>query len=104
MNEPLGWLNGRFVPAAQMTVPVWDQGFMLGVTVSEQLRTFGGKLFEPDWHWDRLARSLAVVQPGIEFPRREINQAAHELVERNHALLKSGDDLGLSVFITPGTH
>ena len=29
---------------------------------------------------------------------------AEELVARNYALLPSGDDLGLSIFVTPGTY
>jgi branched-chain amino acid aminotransferase len=104
MNEPLAFLDNRFVPQSAAVVPVWDAGFMLGATVSEQLRTFRGSLFELPAHLDRLARSLAVV--GVECPldRHQLAETAAELVAHNHRLLAPGDDLGLSLFVTPGPY
>src|SRR5215213_5086883 len=104
MSEPVANLNGAWVPASQAAIPVTDAGFMQGVTVAEQLRTFGGKLFELPRHLARLARSLEIV--GIELPISldELAARAHEVVARNHALLQPGDDLGLSMFVTPGTY
>lgn len=104
MSEPVANLNGVFVPASQALIPVTDAGFMQGVTVAEQLRTFGGKLFELPRHLARLQRSLAIV--GIELPIsiEELQSRAEELAARNHALLAPGDDLGLSMFVTPGIY
>jgi branched-subunit amino acid aminotransferase/4-amino-4-deoxychorismate lyase len=104
MSEPVANLNGVWVPASQATIPVTDAGFMQGVTVAEQLRTFGGKLFELPRHLNRLERSLAIV--GVELPISiaELRALAEELAARNHALLEPGDDLGLSMFITPGIY
>ena len=102
MSEPLAYLNG-WVPAAQAAVPVYDAGFMLGATVSEQLRTFAGRLFRLDDHLARLARSLAIVgvEPGLKLD--ELAQIADELVAHNHRLLTVGDDLeAVDVFVTPG--
>jgi branched-chain amino acid aminotransferase len=104
MPEPVANLNGEWIPASQAMIPVTDAGFMQGVTVAEQLRTFGGKLFELPRHLARLARSLEIV--GIELPISldELGSRANELAARNHALLAPGDDLGLSMFATPGTY
>ncbi len=102
MDQPEAYLNGRWIPASQAAVPVGDAGFILGATVTEQLRTFGGKLFRLDEHLDRLRQSLQIV--GIE-PRvtdREFAEIAQELAVRNHSLLEPGDDLGLCIFVTPG--
>lgn len=104
MHEPQAFLNGSWIPASQAAVSVADAGFVQGATVSEQLRTFGGQLFCLDPHLDRFFRSLAVV--GIELPhgRDELVDVATRLTAANHALLTAGDDLGLSIFATPGAY
>ena len=104
MTEPLAYLNGRRLPAEQLSIPVWDTGFVQGVTVAEQLRTFAGRQFRWEHHRQRLANSLRVIglDSGIDFD--ELQRQASELVTHNHCLLAPGDDLGLSVFITPGPY
>lgn len=101
---PRAFLNGQFVPAEQAAVPVYDAGFMLGATVAEQIRTFRGKLFHLDRHLQRLFRSLEIVDidPGISMA--DLAQAANELAFENHRILAEGDDLGLSIFVTPGPY
>lgn len=104
MSEPVANLNGVWVPASQAMISVTDAGFMQGVTVSEQLRTFRGELFELRRHLARLERSLAIV--GIELPITldELASRALELAARNCATLQPGHDLGLSMFVTPGIY
>jgi branched-chain amino acid aminotransferase len=104
MPEPIAYLDGAWVPASQALLPVTDAGFVQGVTVAEQLRTFNGQLFELPRHLSRLQRSLAIV--GVELPVgvEELAKLAQELASRNHALLQPGDDLGLSMFVTPGIY
>jgi len=104
MSEPIAFLAGQWLPVSQTAVSVYDTGFMLGVTVAEQLRTFGGKLFQLDRHLDRLARSLAIVGVDAGMARAEFERTAKELTARNHALLEPADDLGLTIFVTPGAH
>ena len=102
MSHPLAYLNGHFLPHHELRIRPQDMGFMLGVTVAEQLRTFGGKLFDWTSHLDRLRRSLAIL--GLPLDLSTLEQAAHELVDHNHALLPLGSDLGLTVFVTPGIY
>lgn len=104
MPKPLAYLNGQLIPASQASLQVYDAGFVLGVTVAEQVRTFAGRLFRLERHLARLTHSLDIVEvdPGIGMS--ELERAAIELVERNHALLDDGDDLGLSIFVTPGPY
>jgi branched-chain amino acid aminotransferase len=104
MNEPIAYINGERVPARQAAVPVSDAGFVLGASVADQLRTFGGKLFRLDDHLARLARSLEIVGIEPEMTLDELAAIAGELVAHNHALLATDDDLALSIVITPGTH
>ena len=104
MEEPLAFLNGQWIPASAAAVPVDDAGFVQGTAVAEQLRTFGGKLFRLDDHLARLAHSLEIVgvEPGMTLD--QLAGIAEELAARNHALLPPGDDLGLSIVVTPGVY
>ena len=88
--------------ADDLSVAVYDTGFVLGVTVTEQLRTFRGRIFRLDEHLDRLLHSLELVEITPEISRKQLAAAAEELVAGNHRLLAEGDDLGLCIFVTPG--
>lgn len=103
-SAPLALLNGRFIPAAELTIPAYDAGFVLGATVSEQLRTFGGKLYKLDEHLARLLRGLEITAIDLRPYTGRLVQWAYELVEANHKLLDPADDLGLSIFVTPGPY
>src|SRR5688572_6334608 len=104
MTEAVAYLNGKSVPPSQAVNPVTDAGFVLGVTVAEQLRTFRGKLFRLDRHLQRLAHSLEIVgiDPGLSLD--ELGRTATDLAAQNHRLMDPADDLGLSIFVTPGAY
>ena len=104
MPEPMAYFNGNFLPSSQLALPVHDAGFVLGVAISEQMRTFRGELFRLDQHMNRLRRSLEVVGVAPELDMVALAEVARELVDRNHRLLHLDDDLGLSLFVTPGPY
>lgn len=103
MTEPIAYLNGHFVSAREAVIPATDAGFVMGITVSEQLRTFRGKLFRMDDHWRRLARSLEIVGTTPTDSLAELSFAAEQVAKHNSTLLLPGDDLGLVIAITPGS-
>ncbi len=98
----LAWLDGRSIPRGELLLPVGDAGFVLGSTVTEQLRTFSGRLFLPELHLARFRDSLAVagIDPG--FPLDVIFAAAATVARHNHALGRPESDLGVIIFATPG--
>ena len=102
MNEPIAYLNGQNVPFSSVSVSPFDAGFVLGTTVAEQLRTFGGKLFRLEDHLKRLGASLEIIGVTIAESMERLVAISHELVSHNHALLERGDDLGLGILVTPG--
>ena len=63
----------------------------MGATVTEQLRTFRGRLFLPEPHARRLARSLELIglEPPVRRPRCMLAAAA-AVAAHNHALLPIG--------------
>ncbi len=95
------WLNGHFVPRESLAIPVGDSGFVFGATVTEQLRTFGGELFLPKIHGERLSESLGVVGIHLEFSIDDVMNAAAEVAHLNYDQIDGGD-LGVSIFVTPG--
>jgi branched-chain amino acid aminotransferase len=104
MNQPVAYLNGKWIPASEAAISVTDAGFVLGSSVAEQLRTFSGKLFRLEDHLERLGHSLQAigVDPGIN--RRQWTDFSQELLERNSKFLAPGDDWGVSIFVTPGIY
>ncbi|MFO0819625.1 MAG: aminotransferase class IV [Pirellulales bacterium] len=104
MNEPLAYWNGRFVPFSQVSLPPYDAGFVQGTTVGEQLRTFGGRLYRLDEHLRRLSNSLEIVGVTPPVTLGTLGEISRSLASHNHRLLATGDDLGLSILITPGIY
>ena len=97
----LAYLNGDLIPDENLAVSVYDAGFVQGVTVSEQLRTFGGHLFRLQDHLIRLTRSLEIIGvKGVDLDA--LGEEAEALAAHNHSLMNRNDDLGLSIFVTPG--
>ncbi|MEQ9406919.1 MAG: aminotransferase class IV [Fuerstiella sp.] len=101
--QQLAYWNGNLICDEELTISVRDVGFVQGVTVAEQLRTFGGQLFRLDEHMQRLQRSLQII--GIdELDLTGLQSQAVAMASHNHSLLQPGDDLGLTLFVTPGPH
>jgi branched-subunit amino acid aminotransferase/4-amino-4-deoxychorismate lyase len=101
-RPPVAWCDGRIVPAASCLLPVGDAGFVLGATVTEQLRTFRGVPFLPGPHAARLEASLAALSIEPRWPTAEIFAAVADVAARNHSCVAADDDLGIVVFVTPG--
>ncbi|MFM7136062.1 MAG: aminotransferase class IV [Planctomycetota bacterium] len=104
----VAWLDGRLLPRDAFAVPAGDAGFVLGATVTEQLRTFRGRLFLPQPHAERLLNSLGIVGFTPRGSIADLMAAAERVARHNHAVLvaaKPGEpppDLGLVIFVTAG--
>ncbi|GAB6167159.1 aminotransferase class IV [Thermostilla marina] len=104
MPEPIAYLSGRYVPESAMQISVVDAGFVLGAAVTEQLRTFKGRIFCVQQHFERLEKSLRIVfgRPPIDLG--ELAAVAERVTAENHRLGDPEDDLGVSIFVTPGLY
>jgi branched-chain amino acid aminotransferase len=80
-------VDGRLLPPAEARVPVLDRGFLMGDSVYEVLRTYGGRPFEIRLHLARLRRSAAL--SGLE-PAWDDQRCAQE-VGRTLAASLGGD-------------
>jgi branched-subunit amino acid aminotransferase/4-amino-4-deoxychorismate lyase len=102
--QELGYLNGEFVTAEQLRLSVVDWGFVQGVTLAEQLRTFAGKPFAVQQHLSRLMNGLTVVGWEQAVLQLDLDSAVQHVAFHNYAQLDPFDDLGICVFVTPGEY
>lgn len=64
MPAPLNWclLNGQRMPLAEARVSPMDRSFLFGDGIYEVMPVYGGRLFRPQLHFDRLSRSAAALR------------------------------------------
>lgn len=98
----IAFLNGRYLPYEQVTIAPWDFGFTMGVTVTEQLRTFAGELPLLELHLQRLQQGLKIVGLEERVDVGEIESAIKKLVATNRVHIAPGSDLAVGVCVTPG--
>jgi branched-subunit amino acid aminotransferase/4-amino-4-deoxychorismate lyase len=102
MEQAWAYLNGEWVRNTEVHIAVDDVGFLLGATVTERLRTFGGKVFRINDHLQRLRRSLEIVGLDAKAITAEVAHAVPEFLARNGGQLHDDDDWSIVVFVTPG--
>ena len=98
----LAYLNGKKIPAAEARVSAFDLGFTMGVSVTEQIRTYRQQTALIERHLDRLFGGLAII--GLEAPatRAQLLDQVNDLIDENGRALAAGDELGIGICITPG--
>lgn len=100
-SEPICFLNGSIRPASEASIPVNDLGFIHGVTVSEQIRTFHGTPFLLHEHLKRFRCGLDLLQ--IHLPDfDELATIVSKISTHNFHLQNGKQELGICLFATPG--
>lgn len=109
-SERLAYFNGEWIEDRGLMIPVSDLGFAQGVTITERLRTFAGRVWRQAEHIERLRHSAATI--GIHTSIvDEIDGVITEYMSRHEsqraaATLTFGgveDDWAIVAFATPGT-
>ncbi|MBX9678752.1 MAG: aminotransferase class IV [Gemmataceae bacterium] len=98
MSEPWAMLSGRWLPQSQATLTLHDAGFVMGATVTDMLRTYGGTLYRWADHLARFRASSSAAQIEVRPSDEQITAWASELVQRN----RMSGELCLVLFATPG--
>jgi D-alanine transaminase len=91
------FLNGRFLPLEQATVPVLDRGFIFGDGVYELIPVYSRAPFRMDEHLARLERSLAAVRIANPYARDRWRSVIGELVAQ-----QPWEDQGVYLQVTRG--
>ncbi len=100
---PLAYLNGYFVLGEAVALPVWDRGVVQGATVTEMIRTFQRVPFRLPEHLARLRSSLEYLGVSIAESDADFARILQRLIDSRHATLPAHGDLGIVIFVTPGS-
>ncbi len=90
-------LNGRFVPAREASISVFDRGLLYGDGLFETLRAYSGKPFALDGHLARLQTSADFL--GLVVPRRPWQRDVAALLKKNGLL---ASDAWVRITVTRG--
>jgi D-alanine transaminase len=85
MAGPLHWcmLDGRRLPLADARISPLDRSFLFGDGIYEVMPVYGGRLFRPRLHFDRLARSAAALRIPNPHSHDEWEALLRDLVGAN---------------------
>ena len=79
----IAYVNGRYLPLSEASVNVEDRGFQFADGVYEVWAVFGGRLADPEGHFERLERSLAELQIISSMPRKALERVMRETIRQN---------------------
>lgn len=97
------YINGKFVPAEEAKVSVFDHGFLYGDGVFEGIRAYGGRVFRLKEHVKRLYDSAQAIMLCIPMSQEEMGNIILETLRRNNLkdayirpiVTRGAGDLGL---------
>jgi len=103
------YVNGRFVPAAEASISVFDHGFLYGDGIFEGIRVYGGTIFRLQQHLERLYCSALCLMLDIPMTREAMQEAIVETVRRRElpnqyvrvVVSRGAGDLGLDPNLCP---
>ena len=93
----LAFLNGRYLPAEQASVSVFDRGYTLGDGVYEVIPVYHGQIFRLQPHLERLQRSLDGLRITNPYHQSQWQDILQTLVANN-----GGGEQSLYVQVTRG--
>jgi branched-chain amino acid aminotransferase len=98
----IAYLKGKFIPAEECKLAIYDTGIVIGASVTDFLRTFNHKPYRLKDHVERFYRSCkyACIKPPVSI--NETIDITNHLINNNTAHLKPGEELGLVYYITAG--
>jgi len=91
------FLNGKFMPIEEATIPVLDRGFIFGDGVYELVPVYSRVPFRLDEHLARLDRSLAEVRIKNPYSRERWREIVTQLVAQ-----QAHEDQGVYFQVTRG--
>ena len=97
MTSPVYYVDGRFVPADQATLPLGDLAIMRGYGIFDFLRTYRRVPFKLREHVLRLYSSAEQIGLAMPWSVGEVEAIVHETNDRN-----GYDDAAIRIVVTGG--
>ncbi len=79
----LVYLDGKFLPADQAQISIWDGGYLHGDGVYTTLRVYAGNPVELPAHWERLTLQARALEIPLDLSLETLGGIVAELVARN---------------------
>ncbi|HUG73118.1 MAG TPA: D-amino acid aminotransferase [Steroidobacteraceae bacterium] len=85
MAAPLSWchLDGKLLPVEEARISPFDRSFLFGDGIYEVMPVYGGRLFRPELHFERLARSATALKLTNPHPHAGWQSLLEELISAN---------------------
>jgi branched-chain amino acid aminotransferase len=104
-EEPVVYINGKFLPTSQAAINVYDHGFLYGDGCFEGIRAYNKRVFKLDEHVARMYRSAEKIGLKPPVSAKDFREAILETLRRNkltdayiRPIFSRGvGDLGISV-------
>ena len=81
----MGFIDGSFMPVAEMTLPVTDMGFQLGDMCYDAIHVHKGSFFRLKDHLDRWEHSIAERRyNSLGYDRNQVSEVLHSCVARGN--------------------
>ena len=77
------WKDGSLCRADELMISAYDHGFLYGLGFFETFRTYNGKVFLWEAHWNRLCRALSDFRIAMPYEAHELLSAIEVLTEAN---------------------
>jgi branched-subunit amino acid aminotransferase/4-amino-4-deoxychorismate lyase len=95
------YLNGRFIPAEDCKLAIYDMGVVLGASITDFARTFHGKLYRLEDHARRFYDSARYARIDPPHSLEETIELARALTHHNYGQEKNRE-IGLVFYMTGG--
>ncbi len=92
------WIDGEIRPAAEAQVGVLDHGFLYGDSIYETLRTYHGRIFAEEEHYERLEKSAHAIGLHLPADRGQLRRILQEVA----AARPAASEAGLRLIVTRG--
>ena len=86
MEDPCSrscYLNGKYLPFNKAGINPLDLGFIRGYALLEVLRTYNGKIFAFNDHYQRLKDGADFLKLKIPVSKNKLQEIISELIKRN---------------------
>jgi branched-chain amino acid aminotransferase len=77
------YVNGHFTPSTEARDSIDDRGFLYGEGIFETMRVYGGRIFRPIEHCERLAAGLHALGLESPFTTEELRAICRALIRYN---------------------
>jgi len=78
------YVDGRFVPSEEATIPINDLALLRGFGIFDFLKTYNGKPFLLKEHIERLQKSAAQIGLELPWPHRELVDIVRQTLDQNN--------------------